>query len=284
MKTNILNNENANAMTNRRTDEQTNRRIRFRKSIYLLLSFFLPALFIVVMINSCTDNNENITKESNEIQLQSRSSSICDIGYQSGCDTATITENITIDGCTFSVTYFRRICAGPSGVIISIGNLVVPMNLPNTSACNRLNTWRKLYLLGRPGDAENAWIDFKVRVTNVIEAAVIQDYVDDNPLLNFDCNSSSSTITLSLDFVERDCKKLCAYWDVDTWNLDEVICGTKCCLRRTYFCKDANGDIVPDGDPEPWNDPNGVNCVAVSHSCSNPVTGNCIESCQFLFE
>ena len=226
---------------------------------------------------SCGDDHiEN--NQSQYTQTRELSDGACDIPYQIGCDTATIDTFITIDTCEVPVRFFRKICPGFGGVSFTFGHFVINNNslqLDDTIYCDNLDTWSALWAMGNNSGAEAAWDNFRKQVSIAVEKMVILEYILEHPG-NYDCESSSSVITIASSFIETNCKAICGEQEEGIWNLRDVVCGNGCCVRFTDYCI-RNGQLIV----KATHTDSAPGCVTVSNDCRG-ILGNCRNSCAGL--
>ncbi|MBK9689510.1 MAG: hypothetical protein IPO65_17810 [Saprospiraceae bacterium] len=240
-------------------------------------SFILLA-FMSFYILSCSDAEHVDNSLTQYAQTRELTDGACDIGYQNGCDTATIDTVIVIDTCEVPVKFFRRRCITPSGVTITIGNFVINNNslqLDDTIYCDNLDTWSSLWAMGNNAGAEAAWDNFRKQVSIAVEKMVILQFISEHPG-NYDCESSSSTITIASSFIETNCKAICGEQEEGVWNLRDVVCGISCCVRYTDYCIRDGVLVVKATRTE-----SAPGCETVSNDCRGTL-GNCRNSCAGL--
>ncbi|HMT00674.1 MAG TPA: hypothetical protein PKA12_18105, partial [Saprospiraceae bacterium] len=176
------------------------------------------------------------------------------------------------------VRFFRKICVTPSGVSFTFGNFVINNNslqLADTIYCDNLDTWSALWAMGNNAGAEAAWDNFRKLVSLEVEKMVILDFISKNSG-NYDCESSSSVITIASSFIETNCKAICGEQEEGIWNLRDVVCGNGCCVRFTDYCI-RNGQLIV----KATHTDSAPGCVTVGNDCRGTL-GNCRNSCAGL--
>ncbi|MBP9195931.1 MAG: hypothetical protein KBF57_14700 [Saprospiraceae bacterium] len=239
-------------------------------------SFILMAVMSFYFLSCGDDHIEN--NQSQYAQTRELSDGACNIPYQIGCDTATIDTFITIDTCEVPVRFFRKICPGFGGVSFTFGHFVINNNslqLDDTIYCDNLDTWSALWAMGNNSGAEAAWDNFRKLVSIEVEKMVILDFISKNSG-NYDCESSSSVITIASSFIETNCKAICGEQEEGIWNLRDVVCGNGCCVRFTDYCI-RNGQLIV----KATHTDSAPGCVTVSNDCRGTL-GNCRNSCAGL--
>ena len=236
-------------------------------------SFILLAFMSFYFLSCGEDHTEN--NQAPNAQIRELTDGACNISIDPGCDTMTIDTFVTIDTCEVHVKFFRKICTTPAGVSFTFGHFVINNNslqLYDTIYCDNLDTWSSLWAMGNNAAAAAAWDNFRKQVSIAVENLVILDYISKNSG-NYDCESSTSVITLASSFIDTECKSICGEQEEGVWNLRDVVCGISCCVRFTDFCYRDGVLVVKATHTE-----SAPGCESVSNDCRGTL-GDCRNSC-----
>jgi hypothetical protein len=75
--------------------------------------------------------------------------------------------------------------------------------------------------MGNNAGAEAAWDNFRKLVSIEVEKMVILDFISKNSG-NYDCESSSSVITIASSFIETNCKAICGEQEEGRYGISEM--------------------------------------------------------------